>query len=440
MATTPRPRCVASALRSNRSRLLPVRDGIIRQAIGDSPRSTTSLRAGARGDARSVASPAAARPRPDGRSSASTRRRGRIIFDVADVTDIKGRELRRLRRRMQMISRTPRQPRPRMTAGGIIAEPLDIHKVGQPAERRERARSCWPRSGSTPAYASPTRTSSRAASASASGRPGRPATRSDRRRRTDQRLDVSIRPQIINLPNVAGRVRADYLFIAHDLSVVRHISDRTAVMYLGRMVELAGSRDLALYPLPPVLGRAPVGHPDPGPGRRRASPAIHPQGDVPSPVNPPSGCRFHTAAGCARSSGIRALPTEDRSPGARHASRGRLSLRGDGRRVGGADPVHGPAVTERHAGAGRPASHGGGHVDPAEHAAAALNQAGQACPAARETAQPPGGTAGGFRKPTNQSREVWNVPVRPLWSGCSASTGREAQHHVVASRLDPSWR
>jgi oligopeptide/dipeptide ABC transporter ATP-binding protein len=223
---------------------------------------------------------------------------GRIVFDGVDVAGLKGRELTRMRRRMQMIFQDPYSSLdPRQTAGGTISEPLEIHGVGNAKERRERVRELLSTVGMNPDYAD------RYPHEFSGGQRQRIGVARALALNPDlivadepiSALDVSIQAQIINLlERLQGRLQLTYLFIAHDLSVVRHISDRIAVMYLGRIVEVAPSRELNQTPLHPytvaLLSAIPVPDPKIEAKRRR----IILKGDVPSPVNPPSGCRFHT--------------------------------------------------------------------------------------------------------------------------------------------------
>jgi oligopeptide transport system ATP-binding protein len=223
---------------------------------------------------------------------------GRILFDGTDITEMSGKPLRSIRRRMQMIFQDPYSSlNPRMNVATIITEPMEIHQVGSSRERRERGRELLATVGLNPEFGV------RYPHEFSGGQRQRIGVARALALNPDlvvadepiSALDVSIQAQIINLlERLQGEFGLTYLFVAHDLSVVTHISDRIAVMYLGRIVELAGSRDLNRHPLHPysvaLLSAIPI--PDPVvEGRRRR---IILKGDVPSPVSPPSGCRFHT--------------------------------------------------------------------------------------------------------------------------------------------------
>ena len=205
---------------------------------------------------------------------------GRIIFEGKDVTKLKGGELRSLRRRMQMIFQDPYASLdPRMTAGGIIAEPLDIHSIGSSEDRRAKVRDLLSTVGLNPDYAS------RYPHEFSGGQRQRIGVARALALEPDlivadepiSALDVSIQAQIINLLERLQRdMGLTFLFIAHDLSVVRHISDRIAVMYLGRVVETALSKDLNTKPLHPytvaLLSAIPVPDPVVESRRRRIIP------------------------------------------------------------------------------------------------------------------------------------------------------------------------
>ncbi len=223
---------------------------------------------------------------------------GKIVFDGQPITDVSGAPLRAIRRRMQMIFQDPYASlNPRMTAGGIVSEPMDIHGYGSKSERRDRVRYLLKTVGLNPDYGD------RYPHEFSGGQRQRIGVARALARHPDlivadepiSALDVSIQAQIINLlEKLQGEFGLTYLFIAHDLSVVRHISDRIAVMYLGRLVETASSRELYDRPIHPytvaLLSAVPI--PDPAIESRRRRIIL--TGDVPSPANPPAGCHFHT--------------------------------------------------------------------------------------------------------------------------------------------------
>ena len=223
---------------------------------------------------------------------------GRIEFDGVDITTLGGDQLRRMRRRMQMVFQDPYSSlNPRMNVAGIVGEPLEIHKIGTPHERRERVRELLGVVGLNPEFGVRYPHEFSGGQRQRIGVARALAVNPELIVADEpiSALDVSIQAQIINLlERLQDKLGLTYLFIAHDLSVVRHISDRTAVMYLGRTVELAPSRDLNQAPLHPytvaLLSAIPI--PDPAVESRRRRIIL--RGDVPSPANPPSGCRFHT--------------------------------------------------------------------------------------------------------------------------------------------------
>ncbi len=223
---------------------------------------------------------------------------GEIKFGEVELTRLKGDELRRMRRRMQMIFQDPYASlNPRMSVGAIIGEPLAIHGLARGKARRERVAELMRVVGLNPYYAS------RYPHEFSGGQRQRIGVARALAVEPEfivadepvSALDVSIQAQIINLlEDLQQQFGLTYLFIAHDLSVVRHISDRVAVMYLGKMMELTGRDELYKNPLHPytkaLLSAVPVPDPEVEATRER----IILSGDVPSPLRPPPGCVFHT--------------------------------------------------------------------------------------------------------------------------------------------------
>lgn len=223
---------------------------------------------------------------------------GEVDFEGKDLTKLKGEELRKERRQMQMIFQDPYASlNPRMTVGSIVSEPLEVHNIGTKAQRVERVRELLQVVGLNPYFIN---------------RYPHEFSGGQRQRIGVARalavnpsfivcdepisaLDVSIQAQVINLlEDLQEKFNLTYLFIAHDLSVVRHISDRIAVMYLGKIMELADRDELYRNPMHPytqaLLSAVPI--PDPVIEEKRKRIIL--EGDVPSPANPPKGCNFCT--------------------------------------------------------------------------------------------------------------------------------------------------
>jgi len=246
---------------------------------------------------------------------------GTVFFKGEDITHIRGEHLRALRRDMAMIFQDPYASLdPRQTVGDIIGEPIDVHRLAKGKQRQERIRELLRVVGMNPRYAD---------------RYPHEFSGGQRQRIGIARalaveptfiicdepisaLDVSIQAQIINLLEaLQAKFKLTYLFIAHDLSVVKHISNRVAVMYLGKIMEVAPGRQLYQRPRHPYTGSLLSAIPIPDPTIELQRERMILQGDVASPVNPPSGCRFRTRCPRAREHCAEEVPPLE-SYGAEH--------------------------------------------------------------------------------------------------------------------------
>lgn len=223
---------------------------------------------------------------------------GSILFGTSDLSKMEGTELRKIRARMQMIFQDPYASlNPRMTVGSILSSPLEVHGIWKGNQKRDRVDQLLQMVGLNPDFVN------RYPHEFSGGQRQRICIARALALSPDlvvcdepiSSLDVSIQAQVVNLLEaLQNKLGLTYLFIAHDLSMVRHISDRMAVMYLGKIVELADRNEIYQHPLHPytqaLMSAVPV--PDPDIARKRKRIIL--QGDIPSPANPPVGCNFNT--------------------------------------------------------------------------------------------------------------------------------------------------
>ena len=237
---------------------------------------------------------------------------GKVIFNDLDISKMEEKDLRTLRPKMQIIFQDPYSTlNPRMTVGTAIAEPMQAHNILPKEKQDARVAELLTKVGLNPSYAN---------------RYPHEFSGGQRQRICIARalacdpefivcdepisaLDVSIQAQIINLlQDLQDEFGLTYLFVAHDLSVVRHISDRVAVMYLGQLVELAPKDALFEHPLHPYTAALLSSVPKPDPAEERQRERVVLTGDVPSPIAPPSGCRFHPRCPLATEQCAREVP------------------------------------------------------------------------------------------------------------------------------------
>jgi oligopeptide/dipeptide ABC transporter ATP-binding protein len=223
---------------------------------------------------------------------------GSVVFDGAELGTLEPEELRRARRQMQMIFQDPYASlNPRTTVGRTVREPLDVHEIGPVEDRGQMVEALLERVGLDPKLGDryPHEFSGGQRQRIGIARALATHPRFIVADEPISALDVSIQAQIVNLlADLKEDLGLTYLFIAHDLSMVRHISDRVAVMYLGRIVEIADTDGVFSNPLHPYTKALLSSIPIPDPVREWARERWTLEGDVPSPADPPGGCHFHT--------------------------------------------------------------------------------------------------------------------------------------------------
>jgi len=222
---------------------------------------------------------------------------GKIYFDGKDITDLTGKEMMPIRREMQMIFQDPYASlNPRMTVSDIVKESMIVHDMYTENERVERVKELLDIVGlnSEQANRYPHEFSGGQRQRVGIARALAVEPKFIICDEPISALDVSIQAQIINtLEDLQKKYNLTYLFIAHDLSMVKHISDKIAVMYLGNMVEVAESNELYIHPQHPYTCSLLSAIPIPDPDKSKEIQRIQLEGEVPSPLNPPRGCKFH---------------------------------------------------------------------------------------------------------------------------------------------------
>jgi oligopeptide transport system ATP-binding protein len=222
---------------------------------------------------------------------------GSVLYNGQDLVQLNRNDMRKTRRHMQMIFQDPYASlNPRMSVGSIIAEPLQIHNIGDAASRKARVEELLRLVGLNPYFVKRYPHEFSGGQRQRIGIARALATNPSFIVADEpiSALDVSIQAQVVNLlDDLREELGLTYLFIAHDLSMVRYISDRVAVMYLGRVVELSDRDHVFENPLHPYTQALLSAIPIPDPEKESKRQRLILEGDVPSPANPPKGCRFH---------------------------------------------------------------------------------------------------------------------------------------------------